>query len=315
MLRTHGACIISDFFTPAVAGGKEPLFTCSKTQASYIMKRDTERAEVFNGVKKMAKSAAYKTYLTGNVSKMLKKDGGPRQQLERSAANHEAMLEYHYQMDLLLENIFPPKEYEKKNPQNWLTKMQNLVGGNTYQHPHSDQGRHQEYKDERTFPFVATHGFGIYQFELWLLPMTRGQHKHGFLHKFNAESLILMRGDFVHAGGVNFEPRCHMMFYPKPKAGLVFNHEHHYWLEPDFACIIDALPEEEDGATAHIDASFLWQGMTIPFAYPIAHYEPNSTGSMRTVLTYPPHVTHDLVAMRKTAEREVTYKTVVVQRF
>ena len=91
MLRTHGACIISDFFTPAVAGGKEPLFTCSKTQASYIMKRDTERAEVFNGVKKMAKSAVYKTYLTGNVSKLLKKDGGPRQQLERSAANHEAV--------------------------------------------------------------------------------------------------------------------------------------------------------------------------------------------------------------------------------
>ena len=314
MLRTHGACIISDFFTPGVNGSKEPLFTCSKTQATYITKRDTERAEVFNGVKKLAKSAAYKTYHTGTVQKAFKKDG-PRQQLERSAANHEAMLEYHYQMDLLLENIFPPKEYEKRNPQNWMTKMQNVVGGNTYQHPHADQGRHQEYKDEKIFPFVATHGFGMNPFELWLLPTTGGQHKHGFLHKFNAESLILMRGDYVHAGGVQCEPRCHMMFYPKPKAGLVFNNQHHYWLEPDFACNIDALPEVEEGSSTHIDASFLWQGMTIPFAYPLVHYEPNSKGSMRTVLTYPPYVTHDLVGMRKTPEREMTYKTVVVQRF
>ena len=313
-MRTHGACIISDFFTPAVNGGKEPLFTCTKSQAAYILKRDTEREEIFNGVKKLAKSAAYKTYLTGTVRQQLKKNG-PRQQLKRSAANHEAMLEYHYQMDLLLENMFPKKEYEKRNPNNWMTKMQNLVGGNTYQHPHADQGRHQEYKDEKTFPFVATHGFGMYPFELWLLPTYGGQHKHGFLHKFNPEALILMRGDFVHAGGVNADPRCHMMFYPKPNAGLVFNHEHHYWLEPDFRCNIDDLQDSEDGPSTHIDASFLWQGMTIPFAYPLAHYEPNDKGCMRTVLTYPPYVTHDLVEMRKTPEREMTYRTITVQRF
>jgi hypothetical protein len=75
MLRTHGACIITDFFAPAVNGTKGPLFTCSKTQAQYIMKRDTEREEIFNGVKKLAKSAAYKTYLTGSVPRALKKDG------------------------------------------------------------------------------------------------------------------------------------------------------------------------------------------------------------------------------------------------
>jgi hypothetical protein len=42
---------------------------------------------------------------------------------------------------------------------------------------------------------------------------------HGFLHKFSPESLILMRGAFLHAGGVNGDPRCHMMFYPQPEAG------------------------------------------------------------------------------------------------
>ncbi len=113
MLRTHGACIITDFFSPGVEGEGEPLFMCSKTQATYILKWDTP--EIFNGVKKLAKSAAYKTYLTGTVRQQLKKNG-PWLQLERCAANHEAMLEYHYQMDLLIENMFPAKEYDKRNP-------------------------------------------------------------------------------------------------------------------------------------------------------------------------------------------------------
>jgi hypothetical protein len=313
-MRVHGACIIKDFFSTGHDAAEEPLFTCDKRQATYILKRDVERAEVFNGVKKMSKTAGYKTYLTGTVKKQLQKNG-PRLQLERNKANHSAMLEYHSQMDLLLENVFPEKEFNKRNPKNWKKKMQNLVGGNTYQHPHADQGHPFEYKDEKTFPFIATHGFGQYPFELWLLPMTGGQHKHGFLHLFNPEALILMRGDFVHAGGVATDPRCHMAFFPKPGAGLVFHHEHHYWLEPKFDCSIDALPEPDDDEVPHIDASFLWQGLTYPFAYPLAHYEENSNGHMRTVLTYPPYVTADIISTRKTAERELTWRSVTAQRF
>jgi hypothetical protein len=262
----------------------------------------------------MTKTAMFKTHLTGKVGKKLDKRG-PRLQLEKCYANHTAMLEHKDQMDKLLDNIFPENDIHKRKPKNWLSKMQNLVGGNTYQHPHSDQGRPMEYKEETTFPFVATHGFGIYPFELWLLPQASGQHKHGFLHRFKPHALILMRGDFVHAGGASIDPRCHMMFYPKPEAGLVFNHEYHYWLDPNFRCSIDAIPKDEIDDLIHIDASFLWQHNSFPFAYPVVSYVPNSMGSMRTVLTYPPNITADLVSLRKTPEREITWRTVTGQRF
>ena len=314
MLRTHGACIITDFFDNGSEKNDEPLFTCDKRQATYILKKDTQREEVFNGVKKLAKSSGYKTYLTGNVKSKLQKHG-PRLQLQRSKTNHAAMKEYHYQMDLLLQNMFPEKEYQKRNPNNWMKKMQNLVGGNTYQHPHADQGHPFEYKDEKTFPFIATHGFGQYPFELWLLPTSGGQHKHGFLHRFSPESLILMRGDFVHAGGVATDPRCHMAFFPLPGAGLVFNHEHHFWLENKFDCTIDALPTRNGDEIPHIDASFLWQGLTFPFAYPLAHYEENAHGYMRTILMYPPEVTADLISTKKTYQREFARKNFTEQRF
>ena len=125
VMRVHGACIIKDFFSTGHDAAEEPLFTCDKRQATYILKRDVERAEVFNGVKKMSKTAGYKTYLTGTVKKQLQKNG-PRLQLERNKANHSAMLEYHSQMDLLLENMFPEKEFNKRNPKNWKKKMQKL---------------------------------------------------------------------------------------------------------------------------------------------------------------------------------------------
>jgi hypothetical protein len=309
LLRTHGACIVTDFFANNSDAHDEPLFTCDERQATYILKRETEREEVFNGVKKFAKSTGYKTFLTGTVKQKLQKNG-PRLQLQRGKANHAAMQEYHYQMDLLLQSMFPEREFQKRNPKNWMKKMQNLVGGNTYQHPHSDQGHPFEYKDEKTFPFI-----GQYPFELWLLPASGGQHKHGFLHHFGPEALILMRGDFVHAGGVAQDPRCHMAFYPKPGAGLVFNNEHHYWLEKKFDCSIDTLPPPKGIALPHIDASFLWQRLTFPFAYPLAHYEDNAHGYIRTVLTYPPQVTTDLISTTKTTQREGTFQSVTAQRF
>ena len=86
-MRIHGACIIEDFFADGEDNAEGPLFTCDKRQATYILKRDVERAEVFNG----AKTAGYKTYLTGTVKKQLQKNG-PRLQLERSKTNHAAML-------------------------------------------------------------------------------------------------------------------------------------------------------------------------------------------------------------------------------
>ncbi len=127
--------------------------------------------------------------------------------------NQKTMEEYHFQMDLLIEHMFPANEFSKKPPSSWLKKMTNLVGGTEYQHAHSDQERANAFSQKTTYPFVAMHGFGVNSFEMWLLPQNL---KHGFLHKFKPRSLLLMRGDFVHAGGTSKLPRCHMDFSRYP---------------------------------------------------------------------------------------------------
>ena len=102
-------------------------------------------------------------------------------------------------------------------------------------------------------------------------------------------------------------------FYPKPKAGLVHNHEHHYWLEEEFVSHINNPTKGH--ATELVKASFLWQGLTFPFAYPMCKMEKNSKGYYRSVLTYPPDLTSHLVSERKTAERQVAWTSITSQRF
>ena len=71
------------------------------------------------------------------------------------------MAKYEDQMNLILQNIFEKKEKTpKSNPRHWIRKMTNLVGGTLYQHAHADQAWPWELEGERTFPFVASHGFG-----------------------------------------------------------------------------------------------------------------------------------------------------------
>jgi hypothetical protein len=59
-MQTHGACIIEDFFAEAVDKENAPLFSCDKSQAQYILKANTLREEVFNGVKKCPRLRATK---------------------------------------------------------------------------------------------------------------------------------------------------------------------------------------------------------------------------------------------------------------
>jgi hypothetical protein len=84
-------------------------------------------------------------------------------------ANGDEMAQYDYQMRLILENIFD-KNYKPHmtNPDNWIRKMTNLVGGETYQHAHADQAWPFDLEGEKVFPFVATHGFGVNPFQMWL---------------------------------------------------------------------------------------------------------------------------------------------------
>jgi hypothetical protein len=318
LLESQGVCIIEDFFQEGSKASKmeretekKPLFTCSTKQAEYILRTKTEREEAFNGVRMMSQSSGLKAHIAGKASNKKRfSPDGPRMMLAPSEPNQKAMEAYYYQMDLIIENIFPSNEYSKKLPSSWLKKMTNLVGGTEYQHAHADQGRPESYSQESTFPFVAMHGFGVNSYEMWLLPTNM---KHGFLNKFKPTSLLLMRGDFVHAGGTSKLPRCHMEFFPLQAAGLVHDHTHHYWLEPDFKCDINERSGDENDTRP--ETTFLVQGTHFPFAYPLASYEKNNKGRMRTVLTYPPHVSKHLMSSYRGEERDAVYDKISKQRF
>jgi uncharacterized protein Usg len=201
-------------------------------------------------------------------------------------------------MELLLQNMF--SKYDKackKNPQNWMYKMTNIVGGLEYQHAHADQGWGMDFEGEKTFPFVATHGFGEHPFSMWLLPRgNRGKNDYGFLHSLPRTALLLMRGDFIHAGGVSWLPRCHMKFYPRVDAGLVRKHPHHYWLKSSFQCDIDepVAPDSQD------ERSYLWQHYHFPFAFPsFQHVYNTTTKEVEEIIHYYPEITHGLMDTSK----------------
>jgi hypothetical protein len=203
--------------------------------------------------------------------------------------NAEEMGKYDYQMRLILENIFDKKDKRgKKDPKNWTCEMNNLVGGDMYQHAHADQAWPFELEGERTFPFVATHGFGVNPFEMWLLPKSaRGKQDYGILHLFPRTALLLMRGDFVHAGGALWYPRCHMKFYPRVDAGLVKKRDDNYWLLPNFKS--NLAPEGTKESTEHV---FLWQHYNFPFAFPHTQRTFNvKEGTVDEIVTFPPDVT------------------------
>ena len=66
------------------------------------------------------------------------------------------MLKYHYQMDIILKHIFSATEKRaRKDPNNWMRRMTNLVGGIDFQHAHADQAWPWELEGELTFPFVG----------------------------------------------------------------------------------------------------------------------------------------------------------------
>ena len=172
--------------------------------------------------------------------------------------------------------------------------MTNVVGGIDYQHPHADQGWGLDYDGETTYPFVATHGFGRYPFEMWLLAKgTRGKNEYGFLHTMTASSLLLMRGDFIHAGGISCRPRCHMKFYPRVAAGLVKGQSAQYWLRPQFQCDID----DEKWKDSQDEKTFLWQHFLHPFAYPkVVHTFNKVTKELEDIHKYVPSITHGLMS-------------------
>ena len=72
------------------------------------------------------------------------------------------------------------RNHTKKNgtnptadPRNWLIAHNVVVGGQDHQHPHCDLGKVGSFAVEEVFPFVAVHGFGVNEFQMWLLPMKK----------------------------------------------------------------------------------------------------------------------------------------------
>jgi hypothetical protein len=98
------------------------------------------------------------------------------------------------------------------------------------------------------------------------MPVTcSSRQKYGFLHTFKASQMLLMRGDFLHAGVPSAVPRGHLKFYPQPEAG---------WKLP---CTFWNRKNSDR-------ISFLWQGSYPPCAYPFVH-SPDLGGQF--VVSYP----------------------------
>jgi hypothetical protein len=312
-LYEDGVCIVEDFFEDPTDTGSandesypKALFKCSQAQATWITKANRSRDIIYDGVKRSSVSAGYDT-IHGESDPKSKQNAikGPcmRQQLKPCKANEEEMQKYHFQMKEILLHIFDAHESpRRKDPQNWKCKMTNLVGGNEYQHAHADQGWGMEFEGENTFPFVATHGFGMYPGEIWLLPKGKhGKNDYGFLHTLPPTALLLMRGDFIHAGGASWFPRCHMKFYPTVNAGTVKGHSHHYWLDPDFQCDLD----EERFKDSQVESSFLWQHYTFPFAYPTSTWVHNKkNGVYEEILRYHTDITLGLLDDTKEGRKQ-----------
>jgi hypothetical protein len=240
----------------------------SKEQADYILKttRDNKFGIFDNAVWSDTSSSIS---LEQRFDRL-----GARMQLK--ASNHsgkwqkvflEYTKKYNKQLDCIIKGMFADEA--AGNPNNWIMKNNSIVGGTNYQHPHCDSGRAGRYQNLQIFPFVTLHGFGTYPFALWILPEG---YEYGFMHTFDADDILFLRGDMVHAGVPSLLPRGYMEFYPLQEAGWLRRNP--FWAKP-----------------GDKDTTFPWQLPTFPFGYPDVG-TPDEKGFQ--IISYPVHVTQAL---------------------
>jgi hypothetical protein len=129
---------------------------------------------------------------------------------------------------------------------------------------------------------------------MWLLPQGKS---YGFKHVIPKDSLLLMRGDFTHAGGLQRENghRCHMVFYPKMSAG--WRDHSAYWLPDSFQ-----NPNMKDAT----NTSFVCQKHLYPFAFPVASKACEGLDDDEVLISYPPDITDmlhsEIASIRKVAQ-------------
>jgi hypothetical protein len=168
------------------------------------------------------------------------------------------------------------------DPRNWTIAHNVVVGGQDHQHPHCDLGKVGSFAVEEVFPFVAVHGFGVNEFQMWLLPMKK-KRDYGFLYQFPKTAVLFIRGDFSHAGACMQEARGHSVFFPQAEAG--WDEEYPYW-HP--SCIEPWLKDP---------AIFLSPDYrSPPFGWPQLS---KRTPSGDQIVTYPADLTHDLLPPEK----------------
>ncbi len=148
---------------------------------------------------------------TGNVA---------RQCLKPKSKSLEAYnAHYACQMEDIIKGMFANEvnafgRTSAANPANWHMSQSIVWGGIDNQHQHCDQGMAGSFHYEQIFPFVCIHGFGVHEFNMWLLPEKR-KRDYELPYRFPTKAMLFMRGDFIHAGGCSQATRSHMEFSPK----------------------------------------------------------------------------------------------------
>ena len=201
----------------------------------------------------------------------------PRQVLKPNSPALKAYNEqYIGQMTDIIQGMFA-EEFDGQgrnsaaNPDNWEFKQSVVWGGIEHQHQHCDQGQAGSFHYEQIFPFVCIHGFGVHEFNMWLLP-AKLKREYGFPYRFPPKSMLFMRGDMVHAGGVSQPARAHLEFFPKAAAGWTKT-KYPYW----------ATTKQFEEWVKKKNTFLVPDLHTFPFAFPNIREEPN--GSL--IVSYP----------------------------
>ena len=157
------------------------------------------------------------------VKPMVARDGTElRQVMKYGTASYKAyQKKYNGQAEDIIKGMF--QNHTKKSgrnpasdPKNWSVEQNIVVGAQDHQHPHCDQGKVGSYASELIFPFVAVHGIGLNEFQMWLLPCHR-RREHGFLYQFPRLRLCSCAGTLSMQAAV-YRNRAHTWnFFLKPK--------------------------------------------------------------------------------------------------
>jgi hypothetical protein len=200
--------------------------------------KKTPTAEhIFEGVRVETNSYEYSSMrvkqLVGEDHVLRGSENVPRQVLKPNSSGWRAYNDHYIgQMTDIIQGMFAEEmdineQTPAADPENWHFTQNVVWGGTEHQHQHCDQGQAGSFHYEQIFPFVCIHGFGVHEFNMWLLP-ARMKREYGFPYRFPAKSMLFMRGDLVHAGGCSQPARAHLEFFPKAKAGWTKT-KYPYW--------------------------------------------------------------------------------------